>query len=260
MDIKMVGSMRQHIKISGMKQKWELKKSGALSTFDKLSLGISSTNCGNSGKAGIYEKVRKLKEKLKTGGRLTMEEKEFLRQNTPEIYKKIEEAERERDSHAARLRACKTKEEMERVKASKKSEIMASMADRSGDFDMVEIRTAQTNAAASEVSSMSKPHKRDIEKNERQLKEEKTNDIKGRSEKAVENRQENERAENLNTIREENGRIKNVNSVSMKKAENMEEKKEVSKNISANAYAVYRETAKETASYEKDKTKYRAKA
>lgn len=63
--------------------------------------------------------------KLKTGGKLTSEEIDYLKKNDPESLKKYREAQAEKEAYEKALKNCKSKDEVERVKMNKMGEFSA---------------------------------------------------------------------------------------------------------------------------------------
>lgn len=68
--------------------------------------------------AGIYTK-------LESGGKLTQDEIDYLEKNDPEALSKYRQAQAEKKAYADKLRHCKTKEEVERVKVNKLNSYVA---------------------------------------------------------------------------------------------------------------------------------------
>ncbi len=57
--------------------------------------------------------------KLRSGKALSASEMSYLKQNHPELYEKAIEAKREREQYEKELKACKTKDDVQRVRATK---------------------------------------------------------------------------------------------------------------------------------------------
>lgn len=63
--------------------------------------------------------------KLKAGAEITDDELEYLRVNSPELYKKALEVKREREEYKRELERCRTKEDVERLNARKLQNFMS---------------------------------------------------------------------------------------------------------------------------------------
>ncbi len=63
--------------------------------------------------------------KLKSGGQLTPEEQEYLKQNKPDAYREYQEIKQEREAYRRQLKSCKTKEDVEKLKLNKMGNFMA---------------------------------------------------------------------------------------------------------------------------------------
>ncbi len=72
--------------------------------------------------------IENIRAKLKAGIRLTSEEMEILKKKAPALYRKAVEAEKERKAYNSKLRQCKSKEEVEKVKASAVSKFSAEIS------------------------------------------------------------------------------------------------------------------------------------
>lgn len=72
-------------------------------------------------------KNTEIKNKIMSGAALTQEEIEYLEKNNPEDLKKYREIKAERKAYEDKLKKCKTKDEVERVKTETMGEYMSSM-------------------------------------------------------------------------------------------------------------------------------------
>lgn len=63
--------------------------------------------------------------KLKSGGELTPEEQEYLKQNNPDAYREYQEIKQEREAYQRQLKSCRTKEDVEELKLNKMGSFMA---------------------------------------------------------------------------------------------------------------------------------------
>ncbi|NLC78634.1 MAG: hypothetical protein GX683_02760, partial [Ruminococcaceae bacterium] len=57
--------------------------------------------------------------KLRSGKVLTADELSYLKKNNPELYQKAVEAKREREQYKNELKSCKTKDDVQRLRAAK---------------------------------------------------------------------------------------------------------------------------------------------
>ena len=113
-----IGRITDFIKTAQFEQKWQQKK-----------IEISKTNSKNSNKVSAFlnpdsdwiktKRIDDIKNKMKSGRRLSHDEKEFLRIHAPNLYEKAVKIEKERDEFRRALSNCKTKEEAMRLKTSK---------------------------------------------------------------------------------------------------------------------------------------------
>ena len=114
------------------------------SLFKVLSSKKTSDN-----RAAIRRKLERIRQKLRSGARLTPAEKQFLRQYAPQLYEKAMAIERERAAYEERLKRCRTEEELERVKLEKMAEMAA--ADKE-DEETLLARMAQMEEAEKEAA------------------------------------------------------------------------------------------------------------
>ena len=146
MSFTMVTSLNTYTKNMKMQMRWEQRRSNGDYTRDNHSSfarqiqqeagGISGgfgvnaigESTGGSSDASIMSGIR---AKLNAGKRLSSSELEYLKKNDPETYQHVKAMEAERKAYEQRLRRCKTKEEVQRLKASQ----MASSLDRVRDVN-----------------------------------------------------------------------------------------------------------------------------
>lgn len=72
-------------------------------------------------------KGREIANKVDSGAKLTAEEEQYLEQNDPEALKRYRESKAEKKNYEEKLRNCKTKDEVERLKINTASGYLASM-------------------------------------------------------------------------------------------------------------------------------------
>ena len=117
-----IGRITDYIKTAQFEQKWQQKK-----------IEISTANPKNSNPVSAFlksdndwiktKRIEDIKNKMKSGRRLSHEEKEFLRIHAPDLYEKAIKIEKERDEFRRALSNCKTKEEAALLKTSKSLEL-----------------------------------------------------------------------------------------------------------------------------------------
>lgn len=74
------------------------------------------------------QKRQKIDNKIMSGGSLSPEEISYLEKNDPAALKKYRETKEEKESYKEKLRQCKTKEEVDRVKLQKLGELESSLS------------------------------------------------------------------------------------------------------------------------------------
>lgn len=74
------------------------------------------------------EKRQKIDNKIMSGGSLSPEEISYLEKNDPAALKKYHETKEEKEAYKEKLRQCKTKEEVDRVKLQKLGELESSLS------------------------------------------------------------------------------------------------------------------------------------
>lgn len=131
MNLMMVGSLNTYTQNMKMQMKWERKKaSGDYSSDGTKSieewLQKQAEGTGSLMDEDSKQTLARIELKMNAGKSLTSAEMEYLRKNDPETYKKAKSIEMERKAYEQRLKSCKTKEEVQRVKASQ----MAASLDR----------------------------------------------------------------------------------------------------------------------------------
>ncbi len=175
MGLERIGGPKQERKspreetLSLLKQQGKQVSFGGMNQTSKLFVETVTRNKGGLSKSQIQRKLQKIKNKLKAGARLTGEEKEFLREHAPELYRKVIALERERAVYEEQLRAAKTREDAENIRMARMTMAAGSAKEENAEFDM--IRMAQLQAAEAETRQivLSKPSRseRDRERREK---------------------------------------------------------------------------------------------
>jgi hypothetical protein len=117
-----IGRITDYVKTVQIEQKWQQKKIDVSAANSRDNSSVSSFLKANSDrlKAKALEDV---KNKMKSGRRLSHDEKEFLRIHAPDLYEKAIKIEKERDEFRRALSNCKTKEDAWRVHSLKTLEL-----------------------------------------------------------------------------------------------------------------------------------------
>lgn len=146
MSFTMVSSLNTYAKNMKMQMKWEQRRANGDYSHDSQSVLVrqiqedASGLAGGIGVNGIGEPtggsshqsiMSGIRAKLNAGKRLSSSELQYLKKNDPETYQHVKAMEAERKAYEQRLRRCKTKEEVQRLKASQ----MASSLDRVRDVN-----------------------------------------------------------------------------------------------------------------------------
>lgn len=130
MDFTSIGSMHNYINTTKMQQKWKLKKSnGNFKADGTKSIGewIEKQQKKNSSNPFNITRnedttdkmLQDINNKLAVGKKLTLEEREYLRQKNPQLYRQLEQQEAEEKQYKEDLKHCKTKEDVQKLKMSK---------------------------------------------------------------------------------------------------------------------------------------------
>lgn len=122
MSIMMVTSINSYTKSMGMKMKWQSRQTNSDYTADGKTTIDSSTqrqleDIRKSQTDGSRQMAARIDLKMMSGKRLTAEELDYLKEHDPETYKKAKAIETERQAYERELKNCRTKEEVQRVKA-----------------------------------------------------------------------------------------------------------------------------------------------
>jgi hypothetical protein len=120
-----IGRITDYVKTVQFEQKWQQKK-----------IEISVAKPKDVKRIDDWLKAKRLediKNKMKSGRRLSYNEKEFLRIHAPNLYEKAMKIEKERDEFRRALANCKTKEEVRRLQTSKFLELKIEAQAMSGN-------------------------------------------------------------------------------------------------------------------------------
>lgn len=122
MSIMMVTSLNAYTKNMEMKMKWQKKQAEKDYTAHEASSADSAVlrqleDIRESQKDNSAQMAAQIDLKMMSGKRLSAQEMEYLKEHDPETYKKAKAIEMEREAYERELKNCKTKEEVQRVKA-----------------------------------------------------------------------------------------------------------------------------------------------
>lgn len=122
------GTIRNQVKLQVMEYKWQQKKEN-IGQKKREEMTPQERMLQNfQEQAEEIQKSRenaKISAKIKSGGTLTPEEEQYLKQNNPGALKEYEEIKKERESYERQLENCRTKEETERLKLQKMGSFLA---------------------------------------------------------------------------------------------------------------------------------------
>lgn len=123
MSFNMFTSLDAYAKNMKMQMKWEQKKAsgnysdhGTTSIADKLRQETAKQSLPSQSDSNQVT-MSGIQAKLMAGKKLSSAELQYLRQNDPDTYQQAKAREMERKMFEQRLRSCKTKEEVQRLKA-----------------------------------------------------------------------------------------------------------------------------------------------
>ncbi|MCM1568969.1 MAG: hypothetical protein NC081_05920 [Roseburia sp.] len=124
----MIGTIRNQVKLAVLDGQWQQKKQNMAKKSPR------ELTAEERKLQALWEQAEKIREgnksasldaKLKSGAKLTPEEIEYLRRNSPETLKEYEEAQRERENYKRQLRNCDSKEETQQLKLSKMGQFLS---------------------------------------------------------------------------------------------------------------------------------------
>jgi len=201
-----IGRITNYVKTAQLEQKWQQKK------FEMS--GDKSKETGGANDWIKAKRIGDIKNKMKSGKRLSFEEKEFLRIHAPDLYEKAIKIEKERDEFRRALEKCKTKEEAMRLQTSKALELQTEAQAMSCKFkdgqerDESEFIAMRMMAIFDEYADFTKSKEYSEMPNEY---EENKKENEGENENVMEYNVKDEKSENAENDEdvENNGEVKN---------------------------------------------------
>lgn len=106
----------------------------------------------------VKMQMASIRGKLQTGKKLSSEELDFLREKSPDLYKKAVEAEQARRDYERRLRNCKTKEDVQRLNASVNLEFVSQVKAIKGSNMSKSAKTAAMQTIQMKQAAMQDSH------------------------------------------------------------------------------------------------------
>gem|GEM_PF-5571876 len=135
------------------------------------------------------QNIERIKGKMKSGQRLSFQEKDFLRVHAPALYEKAIKIEEERDEHRRQLARCKTKEDVQKVQSGKALQLHTEAKSGAEDEETMQMRMMSIMVENAEFASSKEfqelPSEVEEEKDERKGKKAKRN-LKGMPQNVLE--------------------------------------------------------------------------
>lgn len=119
MSINMMGTIGAYTKNLKMQTQWTMKKQSGDVTSHRKSLDewLQTSTFDTSDKDTANDsQLRSIQAKLDAGQKLTAEERAYLKAKDPQEYAELEASEQEQRSYEQKLKRCKSKEEVQRLK------------------------------------------------------------------------------------------------------------------------------------------------
>ena len=133
MNMYTMGSVSNTVKQMELQFKWQERKSNPLMNKEGQNENSMIAELKRQADAARKQQtMSSIDTKLKTGVRLSANELEYLKKNNPDLYEKAVKIEKEREEYRRQLRNAKTKEDVERLNASKVQQLAAEAKTISG--------------------------------------------------------------------------------------------------------------------------------
>lgn len=120
MNFNMIGNMTTYLRTTELKSMWNMRQknndytSKGQERLDQMFERMYSKNGEQAD--GTDNRLSDIRNKLNTGQSLSPDELEYLRQKDPKTYNDLQQEEQEQKAFEKKLRQCKTKEDVERLK------------------------------------------------------------------------------------------------------------------------------------------------
>lgn len=120
MNFNMIGNMNTYLRTTELKSMWNMRKknndysSKGQERLDQMFERIYGKNAEKEN--GSDSRLSDIRNKLNAGQSLTPDEMEYLRQKDPQTYNDLQQEEQEQKAFEKKLRQCKTKEDVQRLK------------------------------------------------------------------------------------------------------------------------------------------------
>lgn len=119
------GTIHNAVKLAALDSKWQQKKKNAGKEEQKDIDPQVKQYQEDMARMRESRQKSSIDTKLNSGAELTQEELEYLKKNNPEMYRQALEIKQEKEAYERQLKACHTKEDVEKLKVSKMGNFMA---------------------------------------------------------------------------------------------------------------------------------------
>ncbi len=138
MSLSIMGSVNTYTKTMKLQTQWNLKQQSGDYTSHKKSLDewiSTAQETLKKSRRGLYgnqdddeegnKKLNNIMQKIYAGKKLTQKERQYLQAKNPQAYEKLRASEQEQKAFEKKLRLCRTKEEVQRLKMTQLASSMA---------------------------------------------------------------------------------------------------------------------------------------
>lgn len=138
MSLSIMGSVNTYTKTMKLQTQWNLKQQSGDYTSHKKSLEdwiSSAQETLKKSRSSLYgnqdddeegnKKLNNIMQKIYAGKKLTQKERQYLQSKNPQAYEKLRASEQEQKAFEQKLRRCRTKEEVQRLKMTHLASSMA---------------------------------------------------------------------------------------------------------------------------------------
>lgn len=153
-----IGRVSTTVKFKEMSFNWELKKDN-LNQKEKTDVEkFMETFLPDIEEQQKNNEISAIDTKLKSGQELSDAELEYLKENSPELYKEAMDIKHEREAYEAELRACKTKEDVERLRENKIQGYLSQINSIKGSSMPKAAKTSALLKIAMRINAISNEH------------------------------------------------------------------------------------------------------